>query len=690
MSVSISILAGAALKATVAAKLSDVLDVKFDLKDFFGQFRSGKSNDAALSAQDALEMFSSVLAGLGGEITALHATLENVEELVVHGIETSYAAAIRDHNTEAMSILQDMLLSEGGLTQTSKEALLSRSNALLNAAVADVSALAADPHTSAELVAASAFPTLTNAVAARVAVVKKYSDKGLAFTAIADQLDGAADLLADIYYTHPYYSSTTLLEKAMGQVESTVAQYPSLSTGILAVESTGPGGITRTTYIGESSYHDPGQIIPDHYGEIAGNVIDTTSTDPWATAQTVSGLDLPLADGPPPEHGEHAIAMAERFVDDLKDELDPLSAVMDIGDLTRGESIVLGSGDDDATGTAHADYIHGGDGDDELSGADGSDAIHGGEGMDDIRGGRGPDRLYGGLNRDDIRGGGGDDVVEGGDGRDTIEGGKGHDILYQSREVPSGGASDHDEGGVIFGDAGDDDIHGDDGADMLDGGLGDDLILGRGGADEILGGAGDDNLLGGSGDDHLFGEDGDDAVEGGGGHDVLDGGFGDDVLIGGAGWNLVFGGAGTDVARIDGAIAQFDFAQLADGTLAVFGAPGETVPVTFVGKRPGSMFDGVEILQFDDVAITNHWHQGSLPSSFEPVPERPSTTVEPADDLTVEGPPWDHGAYMGELDDLRLREPAAIERGSDPAVWERAGPAAEDVARALTAEDLSF
>ena len=673
MSVSVSILAGAALKATLSAKFTDHVSAKLDLKDFFGMFKSGKSNDAAI--KDTLGEISDKLDAVQTGIDDLGDQMDAVGGLVEHSISVTYSSLIRGINSDAASYMQT-LVTANDPSQTSKEQLLSDSNALLNDAMAEVSALAADPHTSAELLAVSAFSTLTNAIATRVAVVKKYSDQGLGYDAISGQLDAAADLLEDIYRLS---GSGDLYQKVAEQVVTTVTAYHGYSTAIFVVESIGPGGTSATRIVAESQYFNVGSVIPSHYGAIAGQTVTMTSSDPEAAAY---GLADP--DG-------HPATIAQAFVQGIRSELDPVSAIVDVRDLLRGDSIVLGSADDDASGTVHADYMHGGDGDDELSGDRGSDVIHGGEGMDDINGGRGHDVIYGGLNRDTVHAGRGDDIVEGGDGRDRIEGGKGHDILYQSSAALSGGAADQNEGGVIFGDQGNDDIYGDDGADNLDGGLGNDLILGRGGADVILGGAGDDNLFGEDGDDNLSGGSGDDMVEGGDGNDILDGGFGDDVLIGGAGWNLIFGGAGDDVALIDGTITQFDFAQLEDGTLAVFGAPGHAMPVYFIAKREGSIFDdGVETLQFDDVAITNHWNAGGPPSGFKDVPKPAETPFLHTDTFVFEKARVDLGLHTGLPYDLRASEPEEIGREPDGENSDRLDATHDDAAGIMTFDEYVF
>ena len=63
--------------------------------------------------------------------------------------------------------------------------------------------------------------------------------------------------------------------------------------------------------------------------------------------------------------------------------------------------------------------------DDQLSGAAGNDTIHGLSGNDTINGSAGNDKLYGDDGNDTINGGAGNDTIDGGDGNDTINGGSG-------------------------------------------------------------------------------------------------------------------------------------------------------------------------------------------------------------------------------------------------------------------------
>jgi Ca2+-binding RTX toxin-like protein len=109
------------------------------------------------------------------------------------------------------------------------------------------------------------------------------------------------------------------------------------------------------------------------------------------------------------------------------------------------ENILLGAGNDIATG------------------ANGDDVFDGGAGNDTIDGGSGNDMLSGGVGDDVVKAGSGDDVIDGGEGADEIDGGSGDDMIVA--------------------------------------GTGDDAVKGGSGDDRIEGGAGDDTIDGGSGQD---------------------------------------------------------------------------------------------------------------------------------------------------------------------------------------------
>lgn len=134
-----------------------------------------------------------------------------------------------------------------------------------------------------------------------------------------------------------------------------------------------------------------------------------------------------------------------------------------------------------------------------------------GQGNDVATGGAGDDRLLGFEGNDILLGGGGNDGLFGGAGFDTLQGGDGNDYIVTG-------------GGIGSGDNGDDVLIGGDGVnDTLFGGNGNDFLAGLGADDRLAGGNEDDILLGGAGNDVVVGE---------GGRDLVSGDIGSDVLVG--------------------------------------------------------------------------------------------------------------------------------------------------------------
>ncbi|WP_424978293.1 Ig-like domain-containing protein [Leisingera sp. S232] len=185
------------------------------------------------------------------------------------------------------------------------------------------------------------------------------------------------------------------------------------------------------------------------------------------------------------------------------------------------------SGSDTVFGNAGSDWLGGRGGHDELSGGRGADTLNGGSGADTLKGGAGSDVLSGAAGRDELSGGRGADTLNGGNGTDTLDGGTGNDVL-------SGGA-------------GSDELSGNAGADMLSGGGGNDVLRGGAGADTLEGERGNDVLAGNDGNDVLRGNEGADSLDGNAGADMLNGGDGDDTLTGGLGSDVIEGGNGNDL-----------------------------------------------------------------------------------------------------------------------------------------------
>ena len=122
-------------------------------------------------------------------------------------------------------------------------------------------------------------------------------------------------------------------------------------------------------------------------------------------------------------------------------------------------------------------------------------------------------------------------------------------------------------GVVLIGAAGNDNIVGASAKDLLLGGEGLDTLDGNQENDVIRGGSENDKLIGGSGADEL---------DGGDGNDNLDGGRGDDLLIGGKGSDTIDGGEPifgffqeNDSVSYSGTFAEYDISFLADDSVRI-------------------------------------------------------------------------------------------------------------------------
>ena len=262
----------------------------------------------------------------------------------------------------------------------------------------------------------------------------------------------------------------------------------------------------------------------------------------------------------------------------------------DLAYLANLQRIDLTNDNDDYTGTAADELIHGLDGDDIIYGGDGDDIVYGDAGNDTLGGGRGHNVLYGGigndilssnyLGTDTLYGGDGNDllqyagtgdVFDGGNGDDeirvfteeysptsaTLIGGAGIDLLWLSGDSPgsynqTGGAFNFSTGEAT-GAYSEIDFSG---FETL-------WFFGGGFTDTVVGGDGDDYINSGNAwewfdndtstssyyhdQDFLYGMGGDDTLIGQGGNNLLDGGDGNDILMGGQAGDILIGGAGDDI-----------------------------------------------------------------------------------------------------------------------------------------------
>jgi len=218
--------------------------------------------------------------------------------------------------------------------------------------------------------------------------------------------------------------------------------------------------------------------------------------------------------------------------------------------------ILLGAGNDTASGGDQDERIEGGDGNDDIFGFGGDDNLQGDAGNDKLRGGDGDDVLNGGDNNDDLWGNDGDDVLFGGDGNDLLRGDDGADVLNGGSGYDRASYRDASEAIVL---------------DLLDPGASTGAAAGDSYVSiEVFEATNFNDIMNGSNvRDVLRGFDGDDVISGNGGNDLLQGYEGDDTFTGGSGNDAIDGGNGRDVANFSGDLSDYTITMLMDGRIRV-------------------------------------------------------------------------------------------------------------------------
>ncbi|WP_020484135.1 beta strand repeat-containing protein [Methylomonas sp. MK1] len=232
-----------------------------------------------------------------------------------------------------------------------------------------------------------------------------------------------------------------------------------------------------------------------------------------------------------------------------------------------------GAGDDTLYGGSGNDTLLGGTENDTLYGEGNDDTLIGGTGNDTLYGGAGKDTLDGGEGNDQLLGGAGDDTYLNVTGLDTITDIEGHSTIVwaQADALCATGLAVTNYGNqgqflrlditlntgetlqiadAFFGTDATIEFANGDQVDLetlvgtsLTTALA--LALGDNGG-KLYGGAGDDTLFGGSGNDVLRGALGADTLVAGAGDDILDGGAGADIMAGGTGNDLYLHVSGED------------------------------------------------------------------------------------------------------------------------------------------------
>jgi Ca2+-binding RTX toxin-like protein len=245
--------------------------------------------------------------------------------------------------------------------------------------------------------------------------------------------------------------------------------------------------------------------------------------------------------------------------------------------------ILLGAGNDTASGGVQGERIEGGDGIDRIFGFGGDDNLFGDAGNDVLRGGDGDDGLNGGIGNDDLGGGAGNDTLLGADGNDLLRGDAGGDVMNGGDGFDRASYRDSKEGITL---------------DLADTSQstgfaeGDSYVS----IEAYEATNFNDIMLGNDVNNLLRGYDGDDQISGRGGNDNLQGFDGDDILSGGTGNDTLNGGDGDDIAAFTGDLADYTFTLLGNGNIRVEDTVGSDgvdvlIAVEFVTFGGGAEID---------------------------------------------------------------------------------------------------
>lgn len=246
-------------------------------------------------------------------------------------------------------------------------------------------------------------------------------------------------------------------------------------------------------------------------------------------------------------------------------------------------------------GGTSVDYIHNWfEGEDALLlGHGGNDQLSGNTGNDTLDGGEGHDTIVAGDGNDLVLGGAGDDYLAadswGNAGNDTLDGGAGDDVLF---------ALGAEQGAVLIGGEGHDEITDSYFNDVIDGGAGNDTIYSYGGDDVINAGDGDD-VIASLGNDIINAGAGNDRIYAGDGNSVIDAGDGDDFITARyeTGDKTFIGGLGNDTIEAGDDADSFIFSSDAGSvdTITYFDIAEDIIDLSAVDGVSG--FDDLTIFQ---------------------------------------------------------------------------------------------
>jgi serralysin len=271
-------------------------------------------------------------------------------------------------------------------------------------------------------------------------------------------------------------------------------------------------------------------------------------------------------------------------------------------------------------GSAFDDDLRGGTGSNTLSGGDGNDSLYASGGDSDWLFGEGGDDYANAVYNTYFNGGTGYDTIDfsatadnfltfdliSGTRSGTATGINVADVEQYNGETGNDIMADNDQGHVLVGFGGDDQLYGRGGGDTLIGGVGADYLDGGDGFDKVdyssssagvavdlalnkvlYGDAQGDTIVsiedvtGSAFDDDLRGNDVSNVLRGGGGNDNISGSAGFDYIFGDAGDDTITAGVGADLESVEGG-AGYDTVYLT-GTGVYLNLPTMNSPSFFSG-----------------------------------------------------------------------------------------------------------
>ncbi|WP_299419921.1 calcium-binding protein [uncultured Shimia sp.] len=210
-----------------------------------------------------------------------------------------------------------------------------------------------------------------------------------------------------------------------------------------------------------------------------------------------------------------------------------------------------------------------------------------------------------------------------------------------------------EEGRVVEGTSGDDEIVTEGGNDSILGLAGNDNIIANGGFDTVRGGDGNDRMEGGKQDDFVYGDDGNDALYGHAGDDSLKGGEGNDSMSGNQGADTLLGNQGDDVLRGG------------DDNDSMNGGQGSDTLKGGSGRDTMTGYNGSDTFAFE----LEDMMDGDIITDFEPGKDLISLDyddISSIDDLTISEVEQGIVIYVGDHGGMLLQGELSLAQVADP------------------------